>query len=54
MLSGNDSEETRVEAIERLAGDEREDALDYIISVDIFSNTSSDMLRSIVEALAHA
>ncbi len=27
----------RVEAIERLAGDEREDALDYIISVDIFS-----------------
>ena len=24
------------------------------ISVDIFSNTSSDMLRSIVEALAHA
>ena len=36
MLSGNDSEETRVEAIERLAGDEREDALDYIISVDIF------------------
>ena len=37
MLSGNDSEETRVEAIERLAGDEREDALDYIISVDIFS-----------------
>ena len=37
VLSGNDSEETRVEAIERLAGDEREDALDYIISVDIFS-----------------
>ena len=31
VLSGNDSEETRVEAIERLAGDEREDALDYII-----------------------
>lgn len=37
VLSGNDSEETRVEAIERLAGDECEDALDYIISVDIFS-----------------
>ena len=36
VLSGNDSEETRVEAIERLAGDEREDALDYIISVDYF------------------
>lgn len=37
VLSGNDSEEMRAEAIERLAGDECEDALDYIISVDIFS-----------------
>ena len=27
----------RAAAIERLAGDEAEDALDYIISVDIFS-----------------
>ena len=37
VLSGNDSETVRVAAIERLAGDESEDALDYIISVDIFS-----------------
>lgn len=37
VLSGEDSEETRAEAIERLAGDECESALDYIISVDIFS-----------------
>ena len=37
VLSGSDSEETRSVAIERLAGDEAEDALDYIISVDIFS-----------------
>ena len=37
MLSGANSEEERSEAIERLAGDECEDALDYIISVDIFS-----------------
>lgn len=37
MLSGNDSEEARVAAIERLAGEESENALDYIISVDIFS-----------------
>lgn len=37
VLSGSDSEEERTEAIERLAGDEAEDALDYIISVDIFS-----------------
>lgn len=36
-LSGEDSEEVRAEAMERLAGDEGEDALDYIISVDIFS-----------------
>ena len=37
VLSGSDSEATRAVAIERLAGDEDEDALDYIISVDIFS-----------------
>ncbi len=37
VLSGSDSENTRAAAIERLAGDEGEDALDYIISVDIFS-----------------
>lgn len=37
VLSGNDSEEARAAAIERLAGDESENALDYIISVDIFS-----------------
>lgn len=37
VLYGNDSEEARSVAIERLAGDEGEDALDYIISVDIFS-----------------
>ena len=33
----SDSEEARAVAIERLAGEESEDALDYIISVDIFS-----------------
>ncbi|MBQ9991115.1 MAG: DEAD/DEAH box helicase [Lachnospiraceae bacterium] len=37
VLSGSDSEVARAEAIERLAGDESEEALDYIISVDIFS-----------------
>ena len=37
VLSGSDSETARAAAIERLAGDEAEDALDYIISVDIFS-----------------
>ena len=37
VLSGGDSEAVRSAAIERLAGDEAEDALDYIISVDIFS-----------------
>ena len=37
VLSGSDSENARAAAIERLAGDEGEDALDYIISVDIFS-----------------
>ena len=37
VLSGSDSESIRTAAIERLAGDETEDALDYIISVDIFS-----------------
>lgn len=37
VLSGSDSEAMRAVAIERLAGDEAEDALDYIISVDIFS-----------------
>lgn len=37
VLSGSDSEIVRANAIERLAGDEAENALDYIISVDIFS-----------------
>ena len=37
VLSGSDSEEVRNSAIERLAGEESTDALDYIISVDIFS-----------------
>jgi len=37
VLSSSDSEEVRAEAIERLAGDETENALDYILSVDIFS-----------------
>lgn len=37
VLSGSDSEEARAAAIERLAGEASEDALDYIISVDIFS-----------------
>ncbi len=37
VLSGSDSEEIRAAAIERLAGEENENALDYIISVDIFS-----------------
>ena len=37
VLSASDSETERTAAIERLAGDESEDALDYIISVDIFS-----------------
>lgn len=37
VLSGSDSEAARAAAIERLAGEECEDALDYIISVDIFS-----------------
>ena len=35
MLSGSDAEEARA-AIEWLAGEESEDALDYIIFVDIF------------------
>lgn len=37
VLSGSDSENVRTAAIERLAGDDSEDALDYILSVDIFS-----------------
>lgn len=37
VLSGSDSEAVRAETIERLAGEETQDALDYIISVDIFS-----------------
>ena len=36
-LSGSDNEETRAEAVERLAGEGGPDALDYILSVDIFS-----------------
>ena len=37
VLSGNDSESARADAIERLAADVGENVLDYIISVDIFS-----------------
>ena len=37
VLSGGDSESTRAAAVERLAGDDSENALDYILSVDIFS-----------------
>ena len=37
VLSGSDSESARTEAIERLAGEESDEALDYILSVDIFS-----------------
>lgn len=37
VLCGDDSEETRRSAIERLAGDDNDNALDYILSVDIFS-----------------
>ena len=37
VLSGGNSESTRAAAIERLAGDDSENALDYILSVEIFS-----------------
>lgn len=37
VLCGSDSETARADAIERLAGDDSEDALDYILSVDVFS-----------------
>lgn len=37
VLSGSDSEAVREDAIDRLTGDDSENALDYIISVDIFS-----------------
>ncbi len=37
VLTGEDSEEKRAAAIERLAGVDGPDALDYILSVDIFS-----------------
>ena len=37
VLTGENSEEERAAAIERLAGEEADDAIDYIISVDIFS-----------------
>ena len=37
VLTGDDSDEKRAAAIERLAGDDGDDALDYILSVDIFS-----------------
>lgn len=37
VLTGADSEKARTEAIERLAGNEGDNALDYIISIDIFS-----------------
>lgn len=37
MLSGDDSQDLREEAIERLVSDNREDRLDYIFTVDIFN-----------------
>jgi superfamily II DNA or RNA helicase len=37
VLTGSDSENMRASAIERLAGEDCLDALDYIFSVDIFS-----------------
>ena len=37
VLCGNDSELVRADAIEWLAADDGENILDYIISVDIFS-----------------
>ena len=37
VLSGSDSESVRTQAIERLAGEDGDEALDYIFSVDIFS-----------------
>lgn len=36
-LSGNDSDDTRRAAIERLVGDNNEDYLDYILTVNIFN-----------------
>ena len=36
-LSGDDTQEKRLEAVERLAADEGEDLLDYIFTVDIFN-----------------
>ena len=36
-LCGDDTQEKREECIERLTGDEREDCLDYIFTVDIFN-----------------
>ncbi len=37
MLSGNDSQEVRESAIERLVNDDANDRLDYIFTVDIFN-----------------
>ena len=37
FLSGDDSQDAREEAIDRLTSDERDDYLDYIITVDIFN-----------------
>ena len=37
MLSGDDSQEKRLDAIERLVSDNRKDKLDYIFTVDIFN-----------------
>lgn len=37
MLSGEDSQETRENAIERLVSDNSEDRIDYIFTVDIFN-----------------
>ncbi|SDY38775.1 Helicase conserved C-terminal domain-containing protein [Ruminococcaceae bacterium YAD3003] len=36
-LTGNNNSESRQEAIERLASDDRDDYLDYILTVDIFN-----------------
>lgn len=36
-LSGEDSQEQRLEAIERLVGEDNDNALDYIFTVDIFN-----------------
>ena len=37
FLSGEDSQEERIDAIDRLVNEDREDGLDYIFSVDVFN-----------------